>query len=234
MSKSFQMPGQKGEVDEKGVVTWTVPYFVESLSDIFVVGDGPPVEGMKEVGRSWTDIEGAGLQVEVQYEGVIGNPEEKEDTYDYDSSFKEETLLAHPLWNKIKTYYKGRYIKEEKRIEFDEFLTNSNTGLGGGGGTNASGEKGRKNPLYGLETFLSLSSVFRHTYLRETVPSSLLDRIGTIQESLPGGFPTPSGRNWIVMPPKISQRGGVYQITEELMLSQPGGWPENVYKLIQV
>ena len=61
-----------------------------------------------------------------------------------------------------------------------------------------------------------------------------LDRIGTIQESLPGGFPTPSGRNWIVMPPKISQRGGIYQITEELMLSQPGGWPENVYKLIQV
>ena len=228
------MPGQKGEVDEKGVVTWTVPYFVESLSDIFVVGDGPPVEGMKEVGRSWTDIEGAGLQVEVQYEGVIGNPEEKESTYDYDSSFKEETLLAHPLWNKIKTFYKGRYIKEEKRIEFDEEIPNGTPGLGGGGGSLNSGERGRKNPLFGLETFLSLSSVFRHTYLRETVPSSLLDRIGTIQESLPGGFPTPSGRNWIVMPPKISQRGGIYQITEELMLSQPGGWPENVYKLIQV
>lgn len=228
------MPGQKGEVDEKGVVTWTVPYFVESLSDIFVVGDEPPVEGMKEVGRSWTDIEGAGLQVEVQYEGVIGNPEEKESTYDYDSSFKEETLLAHPLWNKIKTFYKGRYIKEEKRIEFDEEIPNGTPGLGGGGGSLNSGERGRKNPLFGLETFLSLSSVFRHTYLRETVPSSLLDRIGTIQESLPGGFPTPSGRNWIVMPPKISQRGGIYQITEELMLSQPGGWPENVYKLIQV
>ena len=228
------MPGQKGEVDEKGVVTWTVPYFVESLSDIFVVGGGPPVEGMKEVGRSWTDIEGAGLQVEVQYEGVIGNPEEKESTYDYDSSFKEETLLAHPLWNKIKTFYKGRYIKEEKRIEFDEEIPNGTPGLGGGGGSLNSGERGRKNPLFGLETFLSLSSVFRHTYLRETVPSSLLDRIGTIQESLPGGFPTPSGRNWIVMPPKISQRGGIYQITEELMLSQPGGWPENVYKLIQV
>lgn len=228
------MPGQKGELDEKGIVTWTVPYFVEDLSEIFVVGEDPPVSGMKEVGRSWSDIEGAGLQVEVQYEGTIGNPEEKEDTFEYDSSFKEETLLAHPLWNKIKTFYKGRYIKEEKRIEFAETLSSGNTGLGSGGGTTASGEKGKKNPLYGLETFLSLSSVFRRTYLRESIPPSLLDRIGTIQESLPGGFPTPSGRNWIVMPPKISQRGSVYQITEELMLSQPGGWPENVYKLIQV
>ena len=222
------MPGQKGELDENGVVTWTIPYFVEDLSEIFVVGGEPPVAGMKEVGRSWSDIEGAGLQVEVQYEGTIGNPEEKEDTYDYDASFKEETLLAHPLWEKIKTFYQGRYIAEEKRIEFAETLSSGSTGLGGGGG-----EKGKKNPMYGLETFLSLSSVFRRTYLRESIPPSILDRIGTIQESLPGGFPTPSGRNWIVMPPKISQRGSVYQITEELLLSQPGGWPANVYKLIQ-
>ena len=235
MGRSFQMPGQKGDVDDKGVVTWTVPYFVEDLSEVFTVGTAPPVGGIKEVGRSWGDIEGAGLQVDVTYEGIIGNPEDKEETYDYDSSFKEETLLAHPLWFQIRDFYKGRYLKEEKRIEFDESLTNNSTGLGGGGGSTASGERDRKkNPMLGLETFLSLSSVFRRTYLRSTIPSNLLDKIGTIQDSLPGGFPTPPGRDWIIMPPKITQRGGVYQITEELMLSQPGGWPKKVYALIQV
>lgn len=229
------MQGQKGEVDDKGVVTWSVPYFVEDLSEIFTVGGKPPVEGMREVGRAWSDIEGPGLQVDVSYEGVIGNPEDKEETFDYDSSFKEETLLAHPLWSQIKTFYKGRYDKEEKRIEFDETLSNSANGLGLGGGSTESGERGkRKNPMFGLETFLSLASVFRRTYLRTTIPASLLDKVGTIQDFLPGGFPTPPGRDWIIMPPKITQRGGVFQITEELMLSQPGGWPKKVYALIQV
>lgn len=232
------MPGQKGEVDKNGVVTWTVPYFVEDLSEVFVVGEDPPVDGMKEISRSWTDIEGAGLQVEVQYEGVIGDPEDKEDTYDYDSSFKEETLLAHPEWRLLKNVFKGRYDKEEKKIEFPEFLKSNERGLGSSTfvGPPAPGDqpKGIKNPMYGLETFLSLSSVFRHTYVRSEVSASLFNRIGSIRESLPGGFPTPSGRNWIVMPPKISQRGSVYQITEEYMLSQPGGWPEKVYKLIQL
>ena len=234
MSKSFQMPGQKGQVDDKGIVTWTVPYFVEDLAEIFTIGTAPPVLGMREVGRTWGDIEGAGLQVDVEYEGVIGNPEDKEETYDYDSSFKEETLLAHPLWNQIKNFYKGRYDKEDKRIEFDEFLSNSSRGLSSTGNTGTGDPGKRKNPMFGLETFLSLASVFRRTYLRTTLPGNLLDKVGTIVESLPGGFPTPPGRDWIIMPPKITQRGGVFQITEELMLSQPGGWPKKVYALIQV
>ena len=235
MIKSFQMAGQKGQVDDKGVVTWTIPYFVEELSEVFSVGVMPPVEGLREVGRSWTDIEGAGLQVEVEYEGAYGDPEEKEETYDYDSSFKEETLLAHPLWPQIKDFYKGTYDKDDKRVEFEEYLSSGSTGLGGGGGSTASGERDkRKNPMYGLETFLSLASVFRRTYLRANIPAGLLDKVGTIQDSLPGGFPTPPGRDWIIMPPKITQRGGVFQITEELMLSQPGGWPKKVYALIQI
>jgi hypothetical protein len=234
MSKTFQMSGQKGQVDDKGVVTWTIPYFVEELSEVFSVGVIPPVEGLREVGRSWTDIEGAGLQVEVEYEGVFGDPEEKEETYDYDSSFKEETLLAHPLWPQIRDFYKGTYDKEDKRIEFEEYLSNSSRGLSSTGNTGTGDPGKRKNPMYGLETFLSLASVFRRTYLRANIPAGLLDKVGTIQDSLPGGFPTPPGRDWIIMPPKITQRGGVFQITEELMLSQPGGWPKKVYALIQI
>lgn len=230
MSTSFQMPGQKGNVSKEGIVTWTVPYFVEDLADVFTVGRTPPASGLAEVARSWTDIEGAGLQVDVEYEGLNGSSDgsEFEPTYDYDSSFKDETLLAHPEWKRIKEEHKGTYDKEEKRIEFPEFLAGVKAGLGGGGPTQ------RKNPMFGLETFLSLSSVFRRTYVRTSVPDSIFTEIGTIREALPNGFPTPPGRNWLIMPPKITQRGSAFQITEELMLSQPGGWPENVYKLIQV
>ena len=67
---SFQMPGQKGSVDDKGVVQWVVPYFVEDLADVLIVGREAPVLGLLEVGRTWSDdgeVQGAGLKVEVTY-----------------------------------------------------------------------------------------------------------------------------------------------------------------------
>ena len=36
------------------------------------------------------------------------------------------------------------------------------------------------------------------------------------------------------MAPKVSKRGNVYELSEELMLSAPGGWPEAVHGLIQI
>jgi hypothetical protein len=227
------MPGQKGSIDEKGVVQWMVPYFVEDLADVLIVGREAPVSGLIEVGRTWDDdgdVQGVGLKVEVTYEGGSGGGSQP-DTYEFDSSFREETLVAHSEWKQFKEVFKGRYDEENKTIKFPEFLGEYKKGLGlPNGASNADGKL--KNPLFGVETFLTLASIFRHTYVRDSVPSSIFESIGTIRSSLPGGFPTPTGRDWLIMPPKISQRGGVYQITEELMLSQPGGWPEAVYSLI--
>lgn len=233
--KSFQMPGQKGSIDDKGVVQWTVPYFVEDLADVLSVGAQPPLSGLIEVGRNWSDdgeVEGVGVKVEVTYEGFNGDPEDQPDTYEFDSSFREEPIVAHANWYDIKKAFNGRYDSETKTVTFSEFLDERRAGLRLVDQSKR-GERGElKNPFFGVETFLALSSVFRHTYVRSTIPASIFERIGTIQNSIPGGFPTPEGRNWLVMPPKISQRGGAYQITEELMLSQPDGWPEAIYSLI--
>lgn len=230
MGKYFQMPGQRGSVDDKGVVTWTIPYFVEDLADIFVVGSSPPLAGMKESGRTWSDIEGAGVEVTVEFEGVIGDPEDKEPTYDFDASFSEETLLSHPEWTQLRAIFKGSYDPEEKKITWPEYIQKAERALGDPGTGKGGGQT--KNPMFGQETYMMFMSIFRHTYIRSSVSGDLFNSIGTIRQSLPGGFPTPTGRNWLVMPPKISQRGGVYQITEELAMSQPGGWPEQVYKFI--
>lgn len=241
---SFQMPGQKGSIDDKGVVQWTVPYFVEDLADVLKVGREAPVSGLIEVGRTWSDdgeVQGVGIKVEVTYEGG-GGPGSQPDSYEFDSSFREESLVAHPLWSThLKPIFKGKYDDESKTIKFPEYLEGkSGSGLSGdfvgppspGQLAKFKRENQKKNPLYGVETFLSLSSIFRHTYVKSSVSASIFERIGTIRESLPGGFPTPDGRNWLVMPPKISQRGSVYQITEELALSKPGGWEPTIYALI--
>ena len=235
--KTFQMPGQKGSIDDKGVVQWTVPYFVEDLASVLAAGKEPPLPGLIEVGRTWSDdeeIAAVGLKVEVTYEGYTGtgDPEDQPDTYDFDASLREESLVGHPDWEGLKILFDGKYDQETKSVSFPEFMDKYKVGLGGLSGT-PDGRGRIKNPLFGVETYLSLASVFRRTYIRKTVPAFALSQIGTIQKSLPGGFPTPPGRDWLVMPPKISQRGGVFQITEELMMSQPGGWPESVYSFIE-
>ena len=88
--------------------------------------------------------------------------------------------------------------------------------------------------MFGVTTYLVLNAVFRHTYLRRTIPNDLLNRVGTTRSNLPEGFPTPPSRNWLVMPPKVGKRGNVYEISEEWMLSKPGQlWPEAIYGLIE-
>ena len=223
----FAMEGQSAEMDEQKLVTWTRPYYVELFEDIFDVGE-PPHKKLVETSRTWADIPGAGIKVDVTYEGYMGEDAASEEpTYEWDSSFKEETLIAHPLWLEIAEFYEGKYDQEEKKITFSEQLDTSGSGLG-------SDEVSKKNPMLGLETFLSLGIVFRMNYLVEELPASLFQGIGRIEDSLPGKFPTPVGRDWMVMPPKISQTGNVYKISEERLLSPPGKWPPKVYGLIQI
>jgi len=226
--ESFQMSGEAGQKDDQNVVSWTLSYFVEKVEEIFTVGE-PPHPGLKEVGREWSDIDGIGIQVDVTYEGYVGDDPELEDpVYEFDPSFKEETLVAHPLWPEIAEFYGGRYDEEEKAVRFTPYLENSRRGLSSGNSRKI------KNPLHGTETFFSLSITFRETRVYQSVPSRLLEEIGTIRDSLPGGFPTPAGRDWLVMPPRVTQRGQVYQVATELLLSPPGGWPKKVYQLIQI
>lgn len=240
MIQPFQMPGQQGSLDDTGIIQWTVPYFVENLADVLTVGQEPPLKGLVETGRTWTDNfegQGAGVQVTVTYEG--GGLSDKV-SYEYDSSFREEIILSHPNWEQFKNVFKGRYDKEEKRVEFPEYIDKGGKlGLDQGQGPPTPGAIADarranqvKNPLFGVETYLALASVFRMTYSASSVPAGIFTSIGTIRQSLPGGFPTPENHDWLVMPPKVSQRGGSYQITEEYMMSKPGGWPEAIYSLI--
>lgn len=235
------MSGQGGDRDELGMVTWTVPYYVEDPIDIFAVGKTPPLDGLKEVGRSWSDIEGAGIQVDVTFEGYSSesgeggstNPEDEEPQYEFDASFKEETLVAHPDWQNIKDFYEGTYDKETKQVKFNEFL--SLKASGGGFVIQEDGSKrGLANPLFGVETFLNLSVIFRETRLYSSIPENILESIGTIDQTIPGGFPTPPDRDWLIMPPRIRQSGEVFRVSREWLLSPAKGWPSKVYDYITI
>lgn len=224
----FRTTGTKGTRDETGLLSVSVPYYVPSEGDILTVGAEPPL-GLKEVGRTWGDVEGmSGFEVVVEYEGFEdGRDEGDTESIEFDPSFAEEPIESHPAFLLLKARYGGT-LDDKGKVQWSETYKPTNGALQSGGSTE------KKNPLFGVSTYLSLKSVFRRTYTVRDLPNDLLENIGEIVESLPDGFPTPSGRNWLTMPPKVTLRGNAYQITEELILSPPGGkWPPGVHGLME-
>jgi len=224
----FQMLGLGASRDARRLVSLSVPWNCKTLAETMSVGGGAPF-GLPETGRQVSQLEDASFQVTITYEGTEDEPGEEEG-HEFDSSFREEPIESHPKIAQIKRRF-GGVLGDDGRIIFPERMpaaTGESAGLGGG---EASG--GDKNPMFGQTTYLALNAVFRRTYLRRRVPKDLLDSVGTTRERLPGGLPTPKGRNWLVMPPKVARRGNVFEIAEEWMLSKPGErWPAAIYGLI--
>lgn len=221
------MEGAQGSRDERNVYTLTVPWYAPTLEQVGTVGAAPPL-GLSETGRNWSELDAGGYRTDVTYEGIPDGEDKEQETIEFDTDFKEEPLPAHPAWKTIKEKYKGS-VDSSGAVKFDEFLEKAYKGALGG--TQSGGQV--KNPLFGVKTYLELSAIFRRTRIVETLPANLLTSIGSIQQSLPEGLPTPEDRNWLVMPPKVTKRGNVWQIRDEWKLSPKGGWPPEVYNLIQ-
>ena len=229
MSNPFQMLGLSGSRDERGLISLAVPWNCATLAETLFVGGAFPF-GLPEVGRAISQLDDGSYQVTINFQG-IEDAEGQADSFEFDSSFREEPIESHPAIDQIKRQYGGS-LNSDGRITFPEKLPGGSAGSGGLNGRRAGA--GEKNPMFGVTTYLVLNAVFRHTYLRRSIPGNLLDRVGTTIGSLPEGFPTPPGRNWLIMPPKVGRRGNVYEISEEWMLSKPGQvWPEAIYGLIQ-
>ena len=225
----FQMLGLSASRDERRLVSVTVPWNCKTLAETMTVGGGTPF-GLPETGRQVSQLEDASFQVNITYEGTEGEPDD-EATYEFDSSFREEPIESHPKIDRIKRRFGGE-TGEDGRIVFPEKLPGD---AGQSSGLSAwESRSAERNPMFGQSTYLVLHAVFRRTYLKRRLPAGLLDEVGTTRERLPGGLPTPKGRNWLVMPPKVGKRGNVFEVVEEWMLSKPGEkWPEAIYGLIE-
>jgi hypothetical protein len=215
--------------------TASLTYVVPNLGDAITYNNGNkhPELDIPEVSRSWTQLEGCmGYELTIKYEGKREDDPTDIDDYTLDVSFSEEPIQSHPKWPEIRKKYKGSVI--EDKVEFPEFIRlpkKDNTQSGGKGGT-------VKNPMYGQTTWLALKAVVRHSYVARQRPS--LSMIGRIVKKAPGGFDTPDGHDWLVMPPKARRKTGgtdpaneLFDITVEYLLSPLGGWPETVYEIME-
>ncbi|NDD52831.1 hypothetical protein EBZ39_02955 [bacterium] len=225
--------------DERNMLSVQVPFRVPTLDETLTVSAGAPF-GLPEVGRAVNQLEGgAGYQVVITHEGTTGENEgEADGTIEFDQMFREEPLESHPNWDKIKAEYGGSVV--DKELNFPEFLGNATTARVGtltkgltGDYADAARSSQRRNPLFGQKTYLALYVVYRRSYVRKTFPKGILDLAGSTRAKLPGGLPTPKGRNWLIQPPKVQRRGTSWEVTEEWILSKPGEeWPRWVFDVM--
>lgn len=81
--------------------------------------------------------------------------------------------------------------------------------------------------LQGVTAYNSPHIVLTVRYKSVEIPS--IATVGTIVTSVPGGFATPSGRNWYFHGPSWTMKGSELWVTEVYELSGPGGWDAFIY-----
>lgn len=218
--------GTTGDRDNRtGLASVVQSYVVDTLAEAMQCGRDDVPLGLVEVRRPFSSYKNhpTKLLVNVQYEGTMDDePGEDAGHYEFDVVLEENPIEAHPKIDELRKRFNGTVDPNTKRVHFDIEAPSNNQS--GGSALSKTAAKSAKNPLYGLTSFLTLGSIFRRTIVLKTVPSDLLDRVGTIRQSLPKGFPTPEGRVWLVMPPRMVTRGNGYELAEEwkLIRDEPG------------
>lgn len=234
-NNGIRLEGLQGQRDEQKISTVSVQYFAKGYAEAFSVG-GDGYRGLQETSRSWQAWD-AGADdefiVTVQYKGYSDDqdePEEKEtEQWSINFEFTEERLQTHPDIKNIKEKYGGTEIDGE--LSFPESLP-ANISSGGLGGKKMSA--GDTNPMYGAKTYLVMYARITRSWSARQIPKNAINDIGKVYDEVPNA---PDGissidfgdRNWLALPPKISQNGDVWRIENEWLLSPPSGWVEEVY-----
>jgi hypothetical protein len=243
-ASNFITVGATGSKSKEGVIQWVVPYYVTNIAQVHTVGK-EDYEECQEVSRTWAcNNDGADPSyiVTVTYEG--GSAESNNATYgdeestvwSLDFEMAEEPIEAHWNFEAIKKKYGGKWGDPENEEDwvFPKELpagTSSGSGLGG----KSKVGQGNKNPMKGVKTYIVMNCIASVSYTKKTLPKTVIDNIGKLYRSLPDAPPQfnsldTGNRNWMKMPPQISKRGNVWQISESWKLSEYYEWPKEVYQ----
>jgi hypothetical protein len=243
-TSNFITVGATGSKSKEGVIQWVVPYYVQSIAEVKTVGK-EDYEDCQEVSRTWAcNNDGADPSyiVTVTYEG--GSAESNNATYgdeestvwSLDFEMAEEPIEAHWNFEEIKKVYGGRWADPETKVDwtFDETLPAGSKASSGLGGKSKVGG-GNKNPMFGVKTYIVMNCIASVSYTKKTLPPTVINNIGKLYLKIPEAPPQFNSldtgkRNWMKMPPQISKRGNVWQISESWKLSEYYEWPKEVYQ----
>lgn len=225
----MEIHGANGSRDERGLVSHVVPYLAASFTEIFTVGEDDYF-GLPETTRTWKADQAGAYVVEVTYEGSNEKDAalKEKGTFEARSGYREEPIEGHPKIEELIKKFNGSRDAATKAVTFHETLQPT-SGANGLSGDMKAAEI--KNPMAGVEKFMSLDVVWVRQYIRNTTPPAAFENIGKIISSPPGDAPKiPNRESWLVMPPQVKKRGNVVEISEEYTLL-PEGAPKAIYDL---
>jgi hypothetical protein len=198
-----------------------------------------------------TEVDGADGYVAVRYiyEGLAEDFSTTEKVYEFDPSFDEVPIQAHPNFggpdgdaNTLYKKYGGSY---DANGNFRFAPAPQSNGSGGGGlslgskdriqltgGPGALSSGGNVKSLEGVSSYLRMGGVWRIIYAwREQTLPNIFSGVGTVRVPPDLGRlgNVPPSRNWLKGPPSARWRGNAWEITEEYILSGLGGWVKDIY-----
>jgi len=243
--------GLSGGVNENGLLSVLVPWWVPTLEETLTIGDdnflGVPQKD-RQFGVWDDDLTDSGFQVGIRYEGVSqGEPNEErmKPSWTLEGSESEERIETHPKLAELREKY-GGYIDESANLVFPvELPEKLKKEFGFTPDTPA---EDLRNPLFGQKTYPLFQAVYTLTYIKTRFDGRILENIGKVYKSPPGinlggrlnfNQPPPDnmtleGRDWIMKSPTIRGRGNVIEISEMYWLSPPGGWNKTLHELVVV
>jgi hypothetical protein len=237
-SGAVEMLAQSGTVANTGKTRLRKKYFVTNEADLTKV---PEVAGFRPVDISFNRIGPSAFEQDVEYAaqldpsagGVVERLGGVDGTFEMFCNYENFPINRHPKRDQLVTEYGGSYI--DNTPVWPPFYTPE-----GGGGLGAGAQK--RNPLYGVTHYRTISMRFRHTYYRNNIDRSIYEKAGDIVDRLPGGFPTPKGpkdsegkeirRRFLMLMPEISREGEAYRVVQEYILLDPNdGLADGLYEV---
>lgn len=149
--------------------------------------------------------------------------------YDLQTSTVQEPILTHPKWAGL-----DEDTLTALKMVMDGYKRTERIKLGDGSQPTIYDVLKSVSPkellqliLKGVTHYNSPHTVLTVRYRAEAVPS--IATVGMIVESVPGGFATPSGRDWYFHGPSWTMKGSELWVTETYELSGVGGWNKFIY-----
>lgn len=234
----IQLWGQQAVTEETGLGVLTCSYHIDTLTEFYAGTFDPPTDedlsylsenfGLRRCEKWWD----GGYIAQIVFEGIV-NPNIHQ--YGIYPTFKEAKLITHPNIQALMKKYNGTPNSRGDGIIWQYTLPtagNSNGYPGGNGPFNLP-----TNPMYGQDSFVEVSAIYRSCQILTEMPDDVLSRLGKIKDKLPDDVKdvTPEGRNWLIMPSPCVKRGILFEDEQEWLLSPPGRpWNKDIYDFISV
>ena len=194
---------------------WAPDFATALLSPALDIGISIPEWNPRQITRREAG-EAGGYDVVLSYEGQA-DPDKEGESFEVEGSTSDDAIESHWNYEVLLKNYKGTEDPSTGRAKWPKELTDD------------AGAKGR-NKMHGVESWRAPGLIWNHNWTARTLPSSIVDQLGTIALTLRGNPPGLSGgRNWLCVRVRAKFRGNVWQIQTSWELSGPYGWVEEMY-----